>query len=184
MQDVLGYGAQEDADHLAMATRAYHECTGSLTESSECRPRGLEHSLALDDDRGLKVLGQAGCVRNDGLGRFMDEALWNDEAGAPCRGHHLLRTHDVERYVPSGRLSDSELDGAGGAGRSVDAHDDSRVVYAFGSRLIRSHCNLLGVSVTSPLSFSHAARSPREEGPNDRGRQSRMWRGGSSPLRF
>jgi hypothetical protein len=93
-------------------TSAYHECTGSLTESSECRPRGVEHSLALDDDRGLKVLGQAGCVRNDGLGRFMDEALWNDEAGAPCRGHHLLRTHDVERYVPSGRLSDSELDGA------------------------------------------------------------------------
>lgn len=157
VQDVLGYGAQEGADHLAVATRAYHECSGPLTESSEGRPRGIEHGLALDDNRGLEAPGQAGSVRNDGIGRFMDEALWNDEA--PCRGHPAIRTDHVQRYVPSGSLSRGELDGTRGARRSIDAHRDSTFACALDGWVIRSRCNLLGVSLTAPPSSSHAAPS-------------------------
>jgi hypothetical protein len=155
MHDMLGDGAQEEAGQLMVATSADHERSGSLAQTNECRPWEVQDRLALDDDGRIELLGPAKSIRNDGLGRFMQEARSHDEG--PCRGQLLVGTHQVEQGVPSGRLLHRELEGTATTFRAIDAHNDSGFAYGLVRRVIGSHGRLLRGSGLLPVS-SYAAR--------------------------
>jgi hypothetical protein len=109
-----------------VASRADHESYRSLAKSSERRPRGIEHRLALDHHGWLELLGSTNGISNDSLGGLMNQATFKDE---PCRGGYLVVcTRHKEWRVVLGRLPGGELDGAGGACRSIHTHDDEALV--------------------------------------------------------
>ncbi len=109
MQNILGDGAQNDASYLTVASRADHERVRSSTESSKRRPRRIEDYFALDHDRRIEFTGHAEGVRDDGIGRIMDQTRRKD--GDPFSGHVGIRTHHMKRRIPFGRLRHGELDG-------------------------------------------------------------------------
>ncbi len=86
-------------------------------------------------------------VTRTGVGTIVGTIAYMDEASLGWR--LVVRAYHVEEGAPPGRLHRCEIDRTGGARRAVDAHDNSKFVEARGVRVIRFHCDLLGLDVRS-----------------------------------